>query len=159
MVRHLRWITSTVIVAALLAGGSVAFAQGRGPGGRPGPGGRGFNAGFALGQLDLSDIQRQQVRDIRQRHRDQLRQAAQRLRNAMDVQRAAVNTIPVNEGLIRSTSQELAAAQTEMALEQARLQTEIFAMLTPEQQEKARKLRADRAARMEDRQNRTQQRR
>ena len=62
----------------------------------------------------------------------------------MDAQRKAVDTIPVDEGLIRSTTQALVEAQTEMAIQQARLQGEIFALLTPDQQAQARKLQAER---------------
>ena len=62
----------------------------------------------------------------------------------MDAQRKAVETIPVDEGLIRSTTQALADAQTEMAIQQARLRSEIFALLTPDQQAQARKLQAER---------------
>ena len=39
----------------------------------------------------------------------------------MEAQRKAVETIPVDEGLIRSTTQALVDAQTEMAIQQARL--------------------------------------
>ena len=76
----------------------------------------------------------------------------------MDAQRKAVATIPVNEQLIRSTTQELAEAQTEMAIQQARLQTEIFGLLTPEQQAQAKKLQAERDARAQQRQQERSQR-
>jgi protein CpxP len=109
-----------------------------------------------LRELNLSDAQRQQVRDIMQRHRDENRQAADRLRTAMEAQRKAVNTAPVDEGLIRSTSQALAEAQTEMAVQQARMQSEIFAILTPEQQDKARQLQAQRATQSKKFRNRPQ---
>ena len=75
---RVRKIVVTAGIVALMAGGAVAlFAQGapgRGPGrdaaplGPGGRAGRGFDAGFALGQLNLSDAQKQQVRDIMQRH-------------------------------------------------------------------------------------------
>ena len=64
----------------------------------------------------------------------------------------------VNEPRIRTTIEALAEAQTELAVQQARLQSDIYALLTPEQQERARKLRADREARMKQRQERFQQR-
>ena len=90
-------VTLIALVVALVEGGAVAlFAQGPGErgaapfGGRGGPGGRGFAAGFALGQLDLSDAQKQQVRDITQRHRQQTQPLAQRLQQAMEAQRAAI---------------------------------------------------------------------
>ena len=69
----------------------------------------------------------------------------------MDAQRKAVQTLPVNEGLIRSTTQALAEAQTEMAIQQARMQGEIFTLLTPAQQEQAKKLQAERETRAQQR--------
>src|SRR3954469_16111739 len=105
---RLRKIVLTVVVAVLMAGGAAAlYAQGRGGPGRGaepfGPG-RGFSAGFALGQLDLSDAQKQQVRDIVQRHRQASQPLMQRLQQALAAQRAAVETVPVNESLVRSAA-------------------------------------------------------
>lgn len=150
MVRRFQMVT-LVAVAALFAGAGSLYAQGpgRGPGGPP----RGFGGEpmFALRELDLSEAQRQQVRDVMQRYGTQLRDAGNRVMQAFEAQRKAVETIPVNESLIRSTTQELAAAQTEMAIQQARVRTDVFALLTPEQQEKAKKLQADRLAHMKER--------
>jgi Spy/CpxP family protein refolding chaperone len=55
--------------------------------------------------------------------------------------------MPVNEGLIRSTTQALADAQTEVAIQRARMQAEMFTLLTPAQQEQAKKLMAERESR------------
>jgi Spy/CpxP family protein refolding chaperone len=97
--------------------------------------------------LNLTDAQRDQVQQLMQQFREQNQTIGEQLRTAMDAQRTAVEKIPVDEGLIRSTTQALVEAQTEMAIQQARLQSEIFALLTPAQQEQAQKLRAEREAR------------
>jgi Spy/CpxP family protein refolding chaperone len=139
---------SALLACALVAG---VYAQDPGPSPR-GPFGRGGPGGFrALAQLDLSEAQRQQVRDVMQRYRSQMQEAGQRLREAHDAQRAAVETTPVNEALIRSTTQTLANAQTDMALLRARVHSDIWSLLTPDQQDKAKKLRAEREARMKQR--------
>jgi Spy/CpxP family protein refolding chaperone len=147
--------------AALLAAGLGTAALAQGPEGRRG--GRGFGmhgrAGFPLGQLGLTDAQQQQVRDVMQKHREDIRAAAAKLREAQRAQREAVDAVPVNEGLIRSTSQALADAQTELALAQARSRSEVWTLLTPEQQEKAKALRAERENRMKERRERMEQRR
>jgi Spy/CpxP family protein refolding chaperone len=108
--------------------------------------------------LDLTDAQQQQVREIVQRHRDQMRTAGDQVGKAFEAQRAAVETTPVNEGLIRSTTQALADAQTAMALLQAQIHSEIFSVLTPEQQEKAKQLREQRESRSRTFRERRQQR-
>ena len=146
---------------ALLAT-SVAFAQGpRGGGPFGGRGGRGAfgPGGFALNQLNLSDTQREQVREIRERFREQTQQVAQRLNAAAEKQRQAIETLPVNETLITSATQDMTAAQVEMAIQEARLNSEIWSVLTPEQQAQATKLRADRKAQMEQRRQEFQKQR
>jgi len=121
-----------------------------------GPGG---GAGFPLMQLNLTDAQREQVREIRERNREQTQALTQRLGDAAQKQRQAIETIPVNEGLITSATQDLAQAQTEVAIQEARLNAEVWSLLTPEQQAQATKLRAERKAQMEQRRQDLQQRR
>ena len=158
-----RSLTITAALITLLAGGA-ALAQSQGPGGRRGPGGPGEfglggpggrggpGGGLPIRELNLSETQQQQIRDVTEQYREQNRGAAEQLRTAMEAQRKAVETLPVNEGLIRSTTQALVEAQTELAIQHARLQSEIFTFLTPAQQEQAKKLQAERAARMQQRQ-------
>ncbi len=160
MTRFRKFMLGAVLVALVGSGAAALYAQGPGGrgaapfGGPGGPGGRGFAAGFALGQLDLSDAQKQQVSNITQRHRQQTQPLVQRLQQAMEAQRAAIEAIPVNESLVRSTSQDLAAVQADMAVEQARLHSDIFALLTAEQQEKAKQLEAQAQARAQERRQR-----
>jgi periplasmic protein CpxP/Spy len=149
--KRFRSLTLTAVLAVLLAG--AAYAQGPGPGGRGrGPDGFGRGIGLPLRALSLTDAQQQQIRTLTQQNRQQNRAAFDRLRTAMDAQRKAVGTIPVNEALIRATTQDLAEAQTEVAIQQARLQSEIFGLLTPEQQAEAKKLQSERETRRQERQ-------
>jgi Spy/CpxP family protein refolding chaperone len=100
-----------------------------------------------LRDLNLTDAQQQQVRDIRERHRDEAQQIGQRLRTAMEAQRKAVETTPVNESLIRSTAQELADVQADAAIAQAHARSEILSILTADQRAQLSKLQADRESR------------
>jgi Spy/CpxP family protein refolding chaperone len=153
-----RSLTAGVLVVGLLAAGA-AFAQGEpgrpgGRGGRGGPGGPRGAVDLPLAQLNLTDAQRQQVRDLTQRRLQAGEEVQQRLRAAMDARRAAVNALPVNEGAIRSTTADLVAAETEAAILQAHLRADIVALLTPEQQDQLKKVEAARAARANARGNR-----
>ena len=159
-----RTLTAGVMVAGLLAGGA-AFAQGQGGPGSPG-GGRGGRAGgpggpgdvgLPLAQLNLSDSQRQQIRELTQRRLKEGDQVQARLRAAMDARRAAIEASPVNEGAIRSTTADLVAAETEAAILQAHLRADVLALLTPEQQDQVKKVQAERSARLDDRRGRRQQ--
>ena len=153
---RVRSLATGVALVALLAT-SVAFAQGPrgGFGGRRGPGG----PGFPLASVTLTDAQKEQVRAIRERYREQTRTVAQALDAAAAKQRQAIETIPVNETLITSATQDMTQAQVDLAIQQARLNAEVWAVLTPEQQAQATKARAERQARMEQRRQELQQRR
>ena len=161
-----RALTLTAVLTGLLAGG-VAFAQGPGAGRRGGPGGfggpgrgggPGAPGGLPLQALELSETQRDQIKQLMQQFRQQNQNVGEQLRTAMEAQRKAVETLPVDEGLIRSTTQALVEAQTEMAIQQARLQSEIFTLLTPDQQAQVRKLQAERNQRAQQQRQRGQQR-
>jgi len=163
MVRF-RSLMAGVAVVGVLAGGMV-FAQGpRGGGG----GGRGFRGpmmgpggglGLPLGTLNLTEAQREQVRGIRERYREQTQAVAKQLADLLDKQRAAIETVPANEALITSMTQDLAQAQTEVAVQQARLNAEVWSVLTPEQQAQATKMKAERQAQMAERRQEMEQRR
>jgi len=101
-------IGGAVLAALLLA--TAVYAQGPGPGrGRPAFARGGAQLEFALGALNLTDVQKDQVKEIVQRHREQM-------------------------------------------------QSEIDAILTPDQRDQAAKMRANREARLKQRQERLQQR-
>jgi protein CpxP len=152
-----RSLAAGVAALALLAT-SVAFAQGPrggGPfGGRGGPG----PAGLELRALNLTDAQREQVREIRERYREQMRTTSQYLSEVAAKQRQAIETLPVNETLITSATQDMTQAQVEVAIQQARLNADVWSVLTPEQQAQATKLKAERKARFEQRRQERQQR-
>ena len=148
-------------VVALMSGGAVAlFAQGApGRGAGPfGPGGqarRGFDAGFALGQLNLSDAQKQQLRDIMQRTNQillsldktplmqQLHQTRQQLRQYEEG--------TFDEAKVRALATQEAQTNVELTVQHARIHNELFQMLTPDQQAKAKELEAQAQTRGQDR--------
>ena len=156
--RSLAW---GVALVALLAT-SVAYAQEPPGGGFGGRGGRGFGPGgpgLALNELNLTDAQREQVREIRDRYREQIQTLSRRLGDLTAKQRQAIETVPVNETLITSATQDMTQAEVEVAIQEARINADIWSVLTPEQQAKATKLRAERKAQMEQRRQENQQRR
>ena len=156
--RSLAW---GVALVALLAT-SVAYAQEPPGGGFGGRGGRGFGPGgpgLALNELNLTDAQREQIREIRDRYREQIQTLSRRLGDLTAKQRQAIETVPVNETLITSATQDMTQAEVEVAIQEARINADIWSVLTPEQQAKATKLRAERKAQMEQRRQENQQRR
>ena len=111
----LRKIAAGALVAGMVLATSASFAQGLRSGGPGGPGrglgGRLGGFGLPVRELNLTDSQQQLVRDIRQQHQPALRQLEERLRAATDSEQAAIQTVPLNEGLIRSSSVALTAAR------------------------------------------------
>ena len=159
MIRRSHVITLTALVAVLL-GVTLALAQGPG---LAGPLGRGagpgdFGAAPLLRGLNLTDAQQQQVRQLADQMRTQSRPVVEEVRKAEQARRDAMEAVPVDEGRIRSVMQQLGQAQTEFSILQARFHSDVYALLTPEQQEQAQKLRAEREARLKQRQDRLQQR-
>jgi Spy/CpxP family protein refolding chaperone len=155
-----RSITAGALVAGLLITGIASAQAPRGGGpGRPGgpdgpgrgPGGRAGAQALQLGALNLTDAQKQQIRDIREQERQAGRQLQERLRTANDAQRDAIESVPINEGLIRQAAAALADVQAEAAIQQALVYNQIWAVLTPAQQAQAKKLRAERDVRQEQR--------
>lgn len=157
-----RWMTAAVVVLAIGATVPVALAQGGGRGrghmGRGGPGGEFGRAGFGLRQLDLSDAQRQQVRTIMQSHRDEFKAIGEKMRTARGRLHDAVQADSVNEEAIRTASSDLSQVQADAAVLRAKVHQEVFATLTPEQQQKAKTLRAEAEKRRDERRQRMEQR-
>ena len=155
MVKRFRAATLSAVVVSLLAGSTVALAQGPGGPGRQGPRGRLSVPGGEFRGLDLSEAQREQIRTLTQQYRESGQAIRDELRQAQEAQREALAVVPVNDGLIRSTTQALIFAQTETAIAQARLRADVLALLTPDQLQTME----DRLAAREERQQQFQERR
>ena len=151
-----------VIVAGLgivAVGARQGPPPGRGPGGAGGRGmgmagplggPRGLMGGPmggmmlpGLGQLNLTDAQKEQVRTAVQSHRDAFRAIADRAVAAREALDDAVTADTFDESAIRAKAGEVAAVDLDSALLRARVHAEVFALLTPEQQAKAKQLRAE----------------
>ncbi len=157
MVRH----SHRLVVAALaalatsVAVGDVTLSA-QGPRARSGR--TAMVAGMGLRALDLTEAQRQQVRQLTEQYREQTKPLMDRVQAAQEARRQALEAIPFNEQQIRSASQALAEVEVELAVQRGRFQSDVYALLTPEQQARLQKMRADREARMKERMGRLQQR-
>jgi len=160
MVRHFRILGVSALVAALVGGGALAYAQGPEPGGPRGrgPGFGGPGAGLSLRALDLTDAQQEQVRQLTQQNREQMRSLMDRMRVGQEARRKAVEAIPFNESQVRAAMKDVAEAEADLAVAEARLQADIYALLSADQQQRLQKLRADREARAKERAQQQQQR-
>ncbi len=155
-------------VALTIGLGGAAMAQ-PGGGGKRGPGPRVMGGGPLGGLLDvnpslpfaaigLTDAQREQVRAIMASHRDEGRAIHAKANAALEaLRKATANT--VDETVVGQQSQALGAAIGEAALLRAKVRSEVFTVLTAEQQAEVAKIAAARQNRMEQRRQQMEQRR
>ena len=104
MTKTSRTLTVSAALVVLLAGGTVALAQGPGGVGRQGPRGPRGVPRVKLRGLELTEAQREQIRILTQQYRESGQAVREQLRQAQETQRDALAALPVNDGLIRSTT-------------------------------------------------------
>ena len=90
--------------------------------------------GMEFRGLDLTDDQRAQLRKIREARQSEFKAAGEKLRTAREGMRALIEADSINESAIRSKSQEVAAAEAEVAILNAKVRAESMQILTSEQQ-------------------------
>lgn len=138
--------------SVLVAAGIVALAvsglfAGRLFGRQMGPGfGHGHNASRMFDhlaqELDLSDAQRAQVRGVLKAHADEI---LAQVKAGMDARRAlhdAVMAQPSDEAAVRSLAAQVGTVHGDGALLIVKVRSEIWPILTPEQQQKLASLHA-----------------
>jgi Spy/CpxP family protein refolding chaperone len=116
-----------------------------GPGRVGGPGGRGGGplAPMFLRRLNLTDAQRDQVKAIVDGAQAETRAVAERARAAHQALNEAVTAETFNEGLVRTRAEAVAAIDAEMAVARARVYSQVFQILTPEQKAEVGKMQAE----------------
>ncbi len=163
--RYMVLAGTVMIVAAGLLAVPVLHAQAGGPGfhgrGPGGPGHRGGPMGAALRvlrQLDLDESQREQVRAVMEGYQPQLRALTEQLRPAHQALRETVTAEIPDEALIRERSAGVAAVEVELAVLRARIHTDVYQLLTPEQRQRAEELKTRMAERRAERLTRFRER-
>jgi Spy/CpxP family protein refolding chaperone len=101
---------------------------------------------------DLSDAQREQIKAIHDRHAEEMKPLLERGQKAHQALDEAVLT---GVGDLRGLALEVGSAEGELAFQHAQVETEVMAILTPEQKQKIQ----DRRKQMEARRAEMEQRR
>ncbi len=107
----------------------------------------------------MTDAQREQVKGIFESHKDEFQAIGERMKTARQAQMAAIETSPLDEATIRAKSADLAAVEADAAVLRAKVHAAVFQVLTPEQQEKAKALKAEREQRRAEMREQFQERR
>jgi protein CpxP len=124
MSRYARFLGLTVIAITLAATASMAQSAGQQPRQR----GQRFMAG-----LNLTDMQRDQIRTLREQHRTAIRDQALQLRDARRALRVETFADSPDQAKIDSLQQQVATLSQQMEASRLELDQQIAKFLTPEQ--------------------------
>jgi protein CpxP len=130
-------LAATSTVSAQNTNGAPPPFRGRGMRGGPmgGFGGPGFGLmPPLLNRLGLSDQQREQVKAIADSHRDDAQKLFDQERQAREALQAAITSGTFDEGAVRQQAMALGQVETDVAVLRARIFSEVYQVLTPEQQ-------------------------
>ena len=157
-------VTMAAAAPMLMAQDQPQRRQGPGFGGPPpgGPGGPGMRRGGPMGfgpgfrELDLTDDQKAQLKTIADSHRAEFEAVGKKIGAAREGIRALVEADSINEGAIRAKSAEIAAAEADQMILNAKVRQESMQVLTSEQLAKLKELRTAREGQMRQRKPRGQ---
>lgn len=123
-----------VILALLVAFSSVAvLAQGPGKRGRAGQGGPLFQLTAFLRGLDLSDAQKEQVKNIVATYKPEFRTPAREQATARKALQEVIRANPNHQELWREAFRTVTESEWNLLLLREKVRGEIFKVLTPEQ--------------------------
>jgi protein CpxP len=139
--------TQTIVVAAIMAlavSVPIAIAQSTDRGAAKerhawrGHGGQGGDrmAGALFRNLDLTDAQKAQMKQIRESHSQNLRPLTEQIRSKRQELRQASLGGSFNESLVTQKLTEIAPLEAKLMGERFRVHQEMLAVLTPEQKAK-----------------------
>jgi Spy/CpxP family protein refolding chaperone len=143
---HFRFIAAAF---ALVLG--VAILQAQHPGGPAMGHGDAFGEhmmGYLTDYLNLTDVQQKQMKDTMEREHATVKPLMQQLRQSHQQLNQYV-TGTYDEAKVRAIATQQAQVEAELTVQHTRIHNELFQMLTPEQQTKAKELMAKHEARME----------
>lgn len=163
--KHLALSAAAGLAALALTAGVYASSQDPNTNGPHGPlmghrggppmGGMGpelLGPGMLGPQLGLDEAQKERIKGVIQAHGEEWKAIAERMRTARQALDEAVNADGVNESLIRQRSTAVGLVEADAAVVRARVRAEVFQLLTPDQQTKARELAGKRPGRGRGRQ-------
>jgi Spy/CpxP family protein refolding chaperone len=97
----------------------------------------GFFAGKMAQELNLTADQQTQINSIMQAERPKMQPLMQQLRSDEQQIREASKATPFDEAKVTSLANQEAQVRAQLTVERARVQSQIFQVLTPEQRSKA----------------------
>jgi len=145
---HKKSIIFAAILMALAAGlATTAFGQHRGMGfGRH----NGWMLKHMARQLNLTEAQRTQIKGIMANEKTKIKPMMQQLRQNEQAENANVNGT-FDENQARTFANKQAQLMTDLIVEKERMRSQVYAVLTPEQRQKALQLMQERQQHRQER--------
>ncbi len=145
---HKKFFITTAILMAVAAGlATSALAQ------RPGSG-FGHHSGWMLKhmakELNLTEAQQTQIKGIMAGEKSKIRPLMQQLRQNEQAENANING-SFNENQARAFAGKQAQIMSDLIVEKQRIRSQVYAVLTPEQRQKAQQLMQEREQRWQER--------
>jgi Spy/CpxP family protein refolding chaperone len=142
-------VAATALSLAVFLPGLVAaqwgHGHGRGPHGPHGPGGfeGGFMLGRMVGELDLTEEQREAFHDLMIAHHEERKGDIEALQTARLALMEQTVADVLDEGAIRAASADVASVEADLAVARAEFLQQVRGILAPEQWEEAKALFAE----------------
>lgn len=141
-------ITALVTAVATVPVTASAYMGDDGP---PQAGNHGSHFKKMAKELQLTQQQKQQLKEIFAKNRPQAEPLMKQMRAERRALRALIQADTIDEPAIRAQSAKVAAVEADLAVQHARVAKEIRAILTPEQIAKEKELQAQRDKKMDER--------
>lgn len=161
-VNRIKSVVAALVLAVAIAV-PVVIAQSTDDGGRKGRrdhaghfGKRGGGMGRLFSQLDLTDAQKAQIKQIHENSRAELRPLGEQIRAKRQEIRQAREGGTVNEALVTQKLTEIAPLEAKMMAARARIHEQTLSVLTPEQKTKLEQMREQFKSRRGERKARKQ---
>jgi protein CpxP len=127
--------------------GTLAVAQSARRAHWHGRGMHGDRFGFFSGYLDLTDAQKAQAKDIMAKEKPAIQPLMQQLRQGRKQMMQLEQSGTFDEAQVRALASQQAQTMTELMVQKARIHSELYQLLTPEQKDKMQKFQAQREQR------------
>jgi periplasmic protein CpxP/Spy len=146
-----------IISAALILAVAAALAQGMHD--RGGPMGHGFEhmLGFFTDYLDLTSAQQDQIKAIWQKEKPALQPLMQQMKQFHSDMNKLETGGAFDEAKVRALATQQSPTMIELAVQHARIKSEMIQVLTPEQKTKFAQFQAKREQRMQEHMQHMQQ--
>ncbi len=109
---------------------------------------RGHMMGFPFRQLDLSDAQRTQIKEVMQKEHSTMKPLMQQV-HTMHEQLKQYSEGTYDEAKVQALVAQQAQTLVQLKVNETRIHSEIYQLLTPDQQAKLKEIEANRAARIQ----------